>query len=58
MVYNSVNISDLRIAPTNRIENLFGKLKDFYSMGNNDQWRIIFKWNTGNAAEVQITDYR
>ena len=57
MLNNSVNISDLRIPPANRLEKLSGKLKDFYSIRINDQWRIIFKWNAGNASEVEIIDY-
>ena len=54
---NSVDIADLRIPPANRLEKLIGKLKDFYSIRINDQWRIIFKWNAGNASEVEIIDY-
>lgn len=57
MLNNSVNIADLRIPPANRLEKLSGKLKGFYSIRINDQWRIIFKWNTGNATEVEIIDY-
>ena len=57
MLNNSVNIADLRIPPSNRLEKLSGKLKEFYSIRINDQWRIIFKWNTGNASQVQIIDY-
>ena len=57
MLNNSVNISDLRIPPANRLEKLSGKLKNFYSIRINDQWRIIFKWNAGNASEVEIIDY-
>ncbi len=47
----------LRIAPANRLEKLSGKNKDFYSIGINDQWRIIFKWADGNASEAEIIDY-
>lgn len=54
---NAVDIADLRIPPANRLEKLAGKLKDFYSIRINDQWRIIFKWNSGNAAAVEIIDY-
>jgi proteic killer suppression protein len=54
---NSVDIADLRIPPANRLEKLSGKLKHFYSIRINDQWRIIFKWNSGNASEVEIIDY-
>ena len=57
MINNSVDIADLRIPPANRLEKLTGKLKDFYSIRINDQWRIIFKWNSGNAFEVEIIDY-
>lgn len=57
MVNNSINIADLRIPPSNRLEKLAGKLKDFYSIRINDQWRIILKWNAGNASEVEIIDY-
>jgi proteic killer suppression protein len=57
MVNNSVDLADLRIPPSNRLEKLSGKLKDFYSIRINDQWRIIFKWNSGNAFEAEITDY-
>jgi len=57
MINNSVNLADLRIPPSNRLEKLSGKMKDFYSIRINDQWRIIFKWNAGNAFEVEIIDY-
>ena len=57
MLNNSVDIADLRIPPANRLEKLSGKLKNFYSIRINDQWRIIFKWNAGNAFEVEIIDY-
>lgn len=57
MINNSVNIADLRIPPANRLEKLSGRLKDFYSIRINDQWRIIFQWNNANAFEVEIIDY-
>lgn len=57
MLNNSFGLSDLRIPPSNRLEKLAGKLKEFYSIRINDQWRIIFKWNSGNAFEVEIIDY-
>ena len=57
MINNSVDLADLRIPPSNRLEKLSGKLRDFYSIRVNDQWRIIFKWNSGNAFEVEIIDY-
>lgn len=57
MLHNSLNLTDLRIPPANRLEKLSGKRKEFYSIRINDQWRIIFKWKAGNAAYVEIIDY-
>lgn len=57
MINNAVDLTDLRIPPANRLEKLSGNLKTFYSIRINDQWRIIFKWSNGNAAEVEIIDY-
>ena len=57
MINNSIDIADLRIPPANRLEKLSGKLKDFYSIRINIQWRIIFKWQSGNAYEVEKIDY-
>jgi proteic killer suppression protein len=57
MLNNSQNINDLMIPPSNRLEKLKGNLNDFYSIRINDQWRIVFKWNNGNAEQVQVVDY-
>ena len=57
MLNNSQNLTDLMIPPSNRLEKLKGTLKNFYSIRVNDQWRIIFKWNNGNADEVELIDY-
>jgi toxin HigB-1 len=57
MINNSQNIKDLLIPPSNKLEKLKGKLKDYYSIRINDQWRVIFKWESGNASLVEIMDY-
>jgi proteic killer suppression protein len=57
MLNNSQDINDLRIPPSNRLEKLSGNLKDFYSTRINNQWRIIFIWENGNASQVEIVDY-
>lgn len=57
MLNNSQNLTDLQVPPSNRLEKLKGNFKNFYSIRINNQWRIIFKWNNGNADEVQIIDY-
>ena len=57
MLHNSIDINDLKIPPSNRLEKLKGNLKDFYSIRINNQWRIIFKWENNNAFDVEILDY-
>jgi proteic killer suppression protein len=57
MLNNSQNLMDLQIPPSNKLEKLKGHLKDYYSIRINDQWRVIFKWDRGNASEVELTDY-
>lgn len=57
MLNNSHNISDLKIPPPNRLEKLSGNLKEYHSIRINDQWRIVFKWQNGNATDVKIVDY-
>lgn len=57
MLNNSISINDLRIPPSNRLERLSGKLKEYHSIRINDQWRIIFKWQSGDSFEVEIIDY-
>ena len=48
---------DLRSPPGNRLEALKGDLKGFSSIRVNDQWRIIFRWVDGGAADVSLVDY-
>ena len=57
MLNNSQSLFDLKIPPSNRLEKLKGKFKDHYSIRINNQWRIIFIWNEGNAEQIQIIDY-
>jgi proteic killer suppression protein len=57
MLNNSQDLIDLRIPPSNRLEKLSGNLKDYYSIRINNQWRIIFMWENGNATNVEIVDY-
>ena len=57
MLNNSQNLMDLQIPPSNRLEKLKGNFNEYYSIRVNDQWRIIFIWNNGNAENVEIIDY-
>lgn len=57
MLNNSQDLFDLRIPPSNRLEKLSGNLKEYHSIRINNQWRIIFMWENGNASNVEIVDY-
>lgn len=57
MINNSQSLTDLKIPPSNRLEKLKGVGRNFYSIRINDQWRIIFRWETNQAYDVEIIDY-
>jgi toxin HigB-1 len=50
------NEGDLRIPPSNHFEKLRGNLSGWHSIRVNEQWRMIFRWNSekGEAAEVYL----
>jgi len=50
-------LEDLRVPPSNPLEKLRGDLAGFYSIRINGQWRIIFRWDEGDAHDVRIVDY-
>jgi proteic killer suppression protein len=50
-------VEDLRIPPGNRLEKLSGNRQGQYSIRINDQWRIVFRWKSGQATDVEIVDY-
>ena len=53
----ATELSALRVPPGNRLEALKGGRKGQYSIRINDQWRICFRWKTGDAYDVEIADY-
>ncbi len=57
MLHNSLDLGDLIIPPSNRLEKLSGNLKEYYSIRINNQWCIIFIWENANATNVEIVDY-
>jgi len=50
------NINDLRIPPANRLKRIYTQ-DSLYSIRVNDQWRILFKWKSNNAYNVEVIDY-
>ncbi|MHC4431861.1 MAG: type II toxin-antitoxin system RelE/ParE family toxin [Planctomycetota bacterium] len=51
------SLADLRIPPSNRLEKLAGDREGQHSIRINDQWRVCFRWRSGNAHDVEIVDY-
>jgi proteic killer suppression protein len=57
MLNRATTLHDLRVPPANRLEKLSGDRVGQYSIRINDQWRICFTWQDGDAWEVEIVDY-
>jgi toxin HigB-1 len=58
MILNAaLELDNLRVPPNNRLEELTKDRKGQHSIRVNDQYRICFVWNAGNAYEVEVADY-
>ena len=57
MLNRAETLQDLRVPPANRFERLVGDREGQYSIRVNDQWRICFVWQNGDALDVEIVDY-
>ena len=53
----ATNEDDLKVPPSNHFEHLQGKLKGYYSVRINNQWRIQFKVQNNELYDVSIVDY-
>ena len=51
------SMQDLRVPPGNRLEKLAADRAGQYSIRINDQRRVCFRWQNGDAFDVEITDY-
>jgi toxin HigB-1 len=50
-------LNDLRFPYGNHLEALKDDRKGQHSVRVNDQWRICFRWQDGDAFDVEIVDY-
>jgi len=57
MLHYAFSEQDLTVPPNNRFEYLKGNLKGFCSIRINNQYRLVFKFENGNAFDVKIIDY-
>ena len=53
----AVDVDDLRMPPSNRLEALSGDRAGTWSIRINDRWRLCFRFERGNAFDVEIVDY-
>jgi len=56
-LHEAEDLRDLRVPPGNRLEALKGRRKGSFSIRINDQWRVVFRWDDGDAFDVSIVDY-
>ena len=57
MLDAATTLDDLRIPPANRLEKLKGDRVGQHSIRVNRQWRVCFRWRSGDARDVEIVDY-
>ena len=57
LLNTATSLDDLRVPPGNRLEALAGDRAGQYSIRINKQWRICFRWQNGDAYDVEIVDY-
>lgn len=57
MLHRAFRLDDLKIPPQNRLEKLRGDRVGQWSIRINDQWRLCFRFDEGDALDVEIVDY-
>ena len=50
-------LEDLYVPPSNRLHALQGGRQGQYAIRVNDRWRICFRFENGNAYDVELVDY-
>ncbi len=53
----ATRLEDLRLPPSNRLEALKGDCREQWSIHINDRWRLCFRFENGDAFDVEIVDY-
>jgi proteic killer suppression protein len=50
------SLDDLKVPPGNRLHRLEGDREDQHAIAINDQWRICFRFEDGDAYDVEVRD--
>lgn len=53
----AMHLDDLKVPPGNRLHALVDDRKGQHSISINDQWRICFRFEDGDAYDVEVCDY-
>jgi proteic killer suppression protein len=53
----AIRIEDLKVPPGNRLHSLEGDRRGQHSISVNDQWRVCFRFDDGDAYDVEFCDY-
>ena len=53
----ATTVNDLKLPPSNRLHKLERDRVGQYSISINDQWRVCFRFEDGDAYDVEMTDY-
>lgn len=56
-LHAATSLADLAAIPGNRLEALAADRAGQHSVRINKQWRICFRWNDGDAFDIEIVDY-
>jgi proteic killer suppression protein len=56
-LHRARTLQDLKVPPGNQLEGLKRDRVGQHSIRINDQWRICFRWQEGDAYDVEIVDY-
>jgi len=56
-IHRARTLGDLSALPGNRLETLKGDRAGQHSVRINDQYRVCFVWEKGDARDVEIVDY-
>jgi proteic killer suppression protein len=53
----ATSLDDLKVPPGNRLHRLAGDREGQHAIAINDQWRICFRFEAGDAYDVEVCDY-
>ena len=53
----ATSLDDLKVPPGNRLHRLEGDREGQHAIAINDQWRICFRFEAGDAYDVEVCDY-